>query len=593
MAIRYTFGGREIIEAGTYATIESAIPQNISPATSGIVLIIDTGAGQGWGSGGSVKGEFSTAHNAVYSFADFKSMQDFMGGGLFYDLAPLLFNPSKRAGGVQGVVFVRAATTTASRLTLNLAGATNFVLPILIEGSAGRAVIRNNKLIKGVAAVLKVSPVNSAKYVVQILRGGFKGVDNSNNQYEQWSPTGTYNTGDRVHCEGIVFTSLNGTNTGHDPIDDAVETNWKMETTGATYLGNISEPGASTPQILYTTKEFTKASQLAADLRTNPRAKKLIGAFSPVITTDAIVPADVTAKGTYVGAVGGTTAYGELAEALEYLDEEDYSFILATDGNVDATSTDNLALISHVRNVSEFRRNVFIPGAESNEDVADVSLLAAEQLDDELVTLVHGNCHLATGAGNYRVGSSLYLTALVLGRIAGLPPQVPGTWKDIDILGTDSKLKYAQRLTALEGGVLHLRNVGGEWVISQSINTRQENSQLINADASSGEISIERVKQQLVKEMVIESRSMRDANGNRVFIGGNKGTATAEDVKSFVEGYLQRRCVKQNTDNLIITFKNVVVKELEDGWDINFGFVANGPVNKMFFTGTMLQAVSN
>lgn len=592
MAIKYQFDGRDVVEPGSYSRIVSGIPQRTAPTSSGKVLIIDTGIGAGWGSGAGVMGQNSQKNGSIYEFSNATSFQHFLGGGIYYDLAPLLFNPTRNEQGVEGVVFVRASTTTAPTVTLSLAGASAVVWQLRNEGLAGNAVIRNGKLIKGYAATLKVSPRNATKFVLQVFRGGFRGVDNSDNQYQTYSPTETYNSGDVVEKEGLVFRCKLAATTGLNPINDVAEAKWALLVNGVNYLNNVISPLDCTPELQYTTREFTKVSELVGYMNSDATAKRLFVPSNPVIGTDTVTAGDLATNVGYVGATGGVETYTQLQTALDYLAEEDYSFVLLTEGGYQAKSPNNEKIFDHVINESEYKRNILIPGASLDDDLVDASIDAAQYYDSEFVTVVHGNCILPNGKGGTRTASALYLTAMVLGRIAGLPPQVPGTWKDLGILGSDSQLSKPSRELALQSGVLHLRKVGSEFVINQAINTLQLNSQLVNGDASTYEISIARIKQQLIKELVSESLSVKDSQGNRVFVGGNKGTATAEDVKVFTEGYLMRRTATPSTDNLILSFKNVVITELEDAWATTFGFTANGPQNKLFTTGTMLQSAS-
>jgi hypothetical protein len=110
----------------------------------------------------------------------------------------------------------------------------------------------------------------------------------------------------------------------------------------------------------------------------------------------------------------------------------------------------------------------------------------------------------------------------------------------------------------------------------------QKNDILVTANGDSYEVSIERIKAQLNKELVLNSRVL--------FVGGNYSTSSAEDVKLFTENYLTFRTVRPGVDNLIVSFENVKVRLSGDAWEVSFGFVPNGPTNKLFFTGIILDA---
>lgn len=178
--------------------------------------------------------------------------------------------------------------------------------------------------------------------------------------------------------------------------------------------------------------------------------------------------------------------------------------------------------------------------------------------------------------------SSLYHAAAVLGRIAGLQPQTSATFKTLKIKKWNHQLTQAQREKALQAGVLHNRfvpNLGH--VINQAINTLQKNTQLYNADGSSHEISIMRIAEQLNKELVLNMRP--------IFVGQNLNTASATDIKAFVEGYLFSKTATQTNDNLIVRFEKVSVVQKQDYYEISYCFVANSAVNKLFITGFMIE----
>ena len=160
---------------------------------------------------------------------------------------------------------------------------------------------------------------------------------------------------------------------------------------------------------------------------------------------------------------------------------------------------------------------------------------------------------------------------------------MPATFKALKIAKFNHPLGLKQREKALKYGVIHNRTVPGIGnVVNQAINTLQNNTQLINPDGTSPEISIMRIGAQLNKELILNMRPL--------FVGNNWGKASPADVKTYVEGYLLGKTVTSNQDNLILSFKNVTVRLIDDYYDIKYGFVPNGPINKLFVTGFMLDA---
>ena len=220
------------------------------------------------------------------------------------------------------------------------------------------------------------------------------------------------------------------------------------------------------------------------------------------------------------------------------------------------------------------------------------SLVTASFFNTPRAVIVHSAVKV-----NYNVSNSLVLqkfapsfisATIALARFAGVEPQVNGTWKNVGIIGLKHELTQPQRIQALQGGVFHYRKVTGlNYVINEQINSMQQNTNIISGNGDSPQISIERIKMQLNKEL------MMNAATNEQFIGGNLATASAEDIRLFVIAYLTTRTVDPNNaakrDNLIISFQNIKIQFVQDYWMIQYSFVPNGPVNKMFFTGLILD----
>jgi hypothetical protein len=171
---------------------------------------------------------------------------------------------------------------------------------------------------------------------------------------------------------------------------------------------------------------------------------------------------------------------------------------------------------------------------------------------------------------------------MVCGRIAGLQPQVPGTYKDTRIIGLKHELTKSQRIDALQHGVLHMRNVANlGWVINQSINTKQLNTSIVYNDGTSPEISIMRVIHQLNKELYLNAIQ---------FIGGNLNTVSGDTLVNFTNSYLLQRTAEPLKDNLILAGPHKVTAVYTNGaWNVTYCFLVNGPVNQIFFTGYILD----
>jgi len=131
--------------------------------------------------------------------------------------------------------------------------------------------------------------------------------------------------------------------------------------------------------------------------------------------------------------VGGVENYGstQLNDVLDNIQDVDFTYILANDYGVGAQSANNTRIQSWLNQESRFDRFMFV-GAQATQtnynNGVNSSVDTANYYDDEKVLVVHGGPRLRsriTGSG-YREYSALSKAAMVLGRIAGLEPQVPG-----------------------------------------------------------------------------------------------------------------------------------------------------------------------
>jgi hypothetical protein len=176
---------------------------------------------------------------------------------------------------------------------------------------------------------------------------------------------------------------------------------------------------------------------------------------------------------------------------------------------------------------------------------------------------------------------SIYLAATIIGMAAGSAPQIPLTFKRTGFENFKYDLKQKEREKALQAGIMHVRNVNGYWVVNQGITTLQDNKQTYANDGQSLELSIALIKAQLNKELIIDASDR--------FTGKNVGTVSPATVKNFVETKLQSLTATKDTDNLIIDWKNVKTVAKNSDYFTTYDFVPNVPVNKLFFTGNILE----
>jgi len=537
MATKQIFNGKKIFEPGIYNSTKSGANNPPLELSYGNVLIIDDGAGAGWGSGGSIQGELTNNDLAIQMFSTMKEMKEAVKGGILWKLAEKLFQPDGFAiQGVSKVIYVRAASTVGATITMTPTGG----------GAAGGSIVfkaKNEGLVGNAVHTTPATGLNQgygakwrtvgAKFVIDIFIGTFKGTD-----------------------------AVNGI-----PWDAAIE--------------------VSQPQLLLTTTPFDTLAELKTFCDTNAVFKSLFKSTITPTGTGAVNAADALTYAPFTYALGGTESYAAanaFEDVLDYIGELDYSFALCLKTGAAAYQDANLdALIYHFINEATDKKAVFVGGGDDSASFANSISLAAD-LNTERAIVVHGGYKLFTNQGE-NLYSSLFKTAAVLGRICGLEPQVPGTFKSIKFDADRHTLTAAERESALDGGVLHTKfdaQFGG-FIINQSINTLQVNDFTIGDTGTSFEISVERIDAQLNKEIRFNAKTKLFGQPQ----GVNRNTLSAQDVKVWLEGFLQTKVSSDTDDNLLIKpgYENVVVETQQDGYHINFAYYPNFPVNKLFFTG--------
>lgn len=560
MATIVNFNGRKVIEPGSYSQIKSGVPVPVTLGTYGNVCIIDTGIGVKYGYGGGINAGLPTAGGAksVYEFKNARDMKESIGGGILYDVADFLWSPTKQGLGPEKVIYIRASTTVpASKVTAFSTG--GITLKCKNEGTRGNGAIITNYagvtvVSRGYGWRLKAGIVDPAKFVMEFYEGRYRGKNSANIEYD----TAEINSEKVVICQSVEFASVND-------LIAWMATDYKFN------------------------QYFTLTASTASAIS--------------LISSDL-----VTFGGTIQLFAGGTTSYNptDVDEVLGNIQDLDNSLFLLCDygikpnpawtapemlvgTNNGAQSIANGKILAYIKQSSTFTEKLMFIGGGNNANqfttgTADGSIETASYYNDAFVSVIHSGILMPNYAGGttFREYDSFYHSAMVCGLTAGYEPQIPITYKNIRISGVVHELKKTQREQALISGVLHTRyqqQLG--WVINQGVNTMQNNNLLISANGQSPEIQIMRIIHQINKELKL--------NATTRFVGGNLFTASAEEIKLFTEGYLQSRSVRALQDNLIIRFENVKVELVNDYWNIEYCFVPNGPINKLFFTGYIID----
>lgn len=536
MATVVNFHGKNYIEPGSYAvsTYNPTSVQNVS--AFGNVMIIDTGLATNvtyeFAGGSGIHGELNQGLKSVYNFTNYEDFLAFMGGGLVGDIAEKLFTPLPLSGaaGTPKLFYCRAATTTCATITLEMSTGINLTLKCKNEGIAGNGQAVDGVLKVGYAARIIAGVEDSSKFIMEVYKGSYMGTDPAGESY------------------------------GPKSLAD------------------------STPNLLAESPELSTLQELYDWASSN---RYMLANF--VVTMNGLGTTALKVIAQTL-ATGGTTTWmkdTEYADALEAISELDITFFLCTNttaaGGTDAAT--NVKLFTYLKNDAKFSEFMFVPGGSDETDLmgdSNTSQAIAKYFNSGQVVTVHGAPVVTRKDGNgTKTLSPIYLTAAIIGLNAGMAAQTPLTFKRIGYDSFVYDLKKKERIAALQAGIMHVRNVNGSWCVNQGITTLQDNKKTIADDGQSFELSVELIKAQLNKELIIE--------GEQRFTGQTAAQATPQSVKNFTETKLQSLVAEVGNDNLLITWQNVKVSAKNSDYFITYDFVPNVPVNKTFFTGNILD----
>lgn len=546
MATSYKFGNQKISIPGAYSRILSGISNPPLALDFGNTLIIDTGSGAAWGGGAGIAGTLEKNKDALYTFDNLASFRTFVGGGLWWDIAPLLFQPDGPASpGVSSLTYVRAATTTPAEIAYifgDQSGSDSdsefdggkLVIQVRAEGEAGNGKVTNSKLVEGYAGKLEKGVIDSSKYVLKLYRTGFKGNDSNGTSFNN------------IKAESAQPVLL-----AQSPEIDNVQEliDWANDDTSF--------------------NEFFKLKE------------------SNVEGNGRIDDADQSTYADFEVASGGVESFSssDLQDVLDAIEDINYDFILADEYNDNAKSSNNDSIVSFVANTAKIKPDVYIGGGNDDSEFegSSGSLGIAEYFDSQYVTIPHGGRKYSFRNGQgYVVRDSIYKAAQLLGREAGLEPEVPLTFKEISGIGEVHKLSDKQQRQALDGGVLAIRNVGGTDEVLKGINSQQRNNFLVYEDGSTPSKQLRRIGRQINKEITFNARQRLLKQPN----GPNRNTITPQDVQAFVEGYLNQAV----EDGLIIDFRNITVEIDGDAFRCEYQFIPSFEVSFAFFEGFIKES---
>lgn len=539
MATVVNFHGKNYIEPGSYAATVYNPTSVVNVAEFGNVMIIDTGLAKSgtyeFSGGSGVHGELSQGLKSVYEFETYEDFLSFVGGGLIGDIAQNIFSPITGSAGAPKLYYARAATTKCATLTVTVSKGNTLNLKCKNEGIVGNGVKVGEVLKVGYAAQI-VAGDTTKTFKLQVFRGSYMGTDDAGESFGAYS------------------------------LDEAQ------------------------PNLIAESGDLTTLQELYDWARSD---RYMLANFVVSMTGAGATP---LAAVTMALATGGTTEYlkdTEYDDILEAIDELDVTFFLCTNLDAkDGKATDaatNVKLFTFLKNAAKFTEFMVVPAGRDGTDLfgeSNTSQAAAKYYNSGQVAVVHGAPVVNRKDGNgTKQLPTLYLAANVVGINAGLAPQTPITFKRSGYQAFVYDLKRREREKALQAGIIHVRNVSGYWCINQGVTTLQNNKKTLADDGQSFELSIELIKAQLNKELVLE--------GQTRFTGMTAAQASPEAVKNFTETKLNSFVATTGNDNLLISWKNVKVSAKNGDYYITYDFVPNVPVNKTFFVGNILDFTFN
>lgn len=535
MATVVNFHGKNYIEPGSYAATVYNPTSVVNVAEFGNVMIIDTGLSMNgsyeFAGGSGVHGELAQGLKSVYEFENYEDFLSFMGGGFVGNLAEKIFTPLTGSAGAPKLYYARAATTKCATLTITISSGNSLVLKCKNEGVAGNGVKVGEVLKVGYGAQI-VAGDTADTFKLQVYRGSYMGTDDAGESFGAYS------------------------------LDDAQ------------------------PNLIAESDDFTTLQELYDWASSN---RYMLSNF--VVSMEGDGETELAAVEMAL-ATGGTTQYlsgTEYDDILEAIDELDVTFFLCTNLNaangkgVDAAT--NGKLFTFLKQDAKFTEFMVVPGGQDDTDLlgeSNSSQAIAKYFNSGQVVVVHGSPIVDRKDGNgTKQLPTIYLAAAIIGLNAGMAAQTPLTFKRVGYQSFAYDLKKREREKALQAGILHVRNVSGYWCVNQGVTTLQANKKTIADDGQSFELSVELIKAQLNKELILE--------GQTRFTGQTAAQASPESVKNFTETKLDSLVASTGNDNLLISWQNVKVSANNGDYFITYDFVPNVPVNKTFFVGNILD----
>lgn len=587
--------------------------------------------------GSGINGENFSGKNSIYRFSDINSFRDFVAYGYWWKAAQFLFNPDGNGNGVSEVIVVKPATTTSAKANyfsysnysgrlefktkdegVNTTGQTNNIKATSKTTVSAAGAAADTIAIKFLTEVIASYTIKTGDTIQNVVTGlvtslgilgkelGFSLSTSDATSLTIAAPEGfgaSLNTKTPITIvkTGTVAATAAAFAGGTDPgklirgyaysIETGVKDTskfifkfWRGVFRGY-YVDGLPYDGVSegsSPELIAQSPEVSTLSELYdwCSKDSNFGSKFSVSTPLGIPLSTTILTIDVAMFASYVPFINGSEYYGstDFDDMLEVIKDIDYNYIIYPANSPGIDEPNNLKLLNHIKLDAKYDKFMSI-GVDSSYSVANTVIIATEY-DSERVNLVYGSIlerskDISTG---FREWSSFFHNCAVVGRILGLAPEVPATFKKLYIDGVKTPLTVKDREALDEAGVVC--TVWDEdfksYIILHDVNTLQDNDFVLTNEGKSHLIQVERIKSQLNKELVINAKLdlLSDPNGV------NRSSLTKTDAIEWTKGYLQRKL-----GTLIVEYRNVTATVQGDVIFIDYEAMPNSEIKGIFFTG--------
>lgn len=610
------------------------------------------GSGGFFGGKSGINGTISNGKDAIYTFDNSRDFRNFIRGGLWWKLAESIFTPGGGAtNGASSITFVSAKTSTPAEISLEFGDFAStpsndgsIIVQVRDEGYVGNAVLGDEVrakatitvtnagsngntfsiLVQGeTVATYTVQTGNTIPQIVTALAASATSIglvdvfSTSNTQLVIQAPRGKADTINTVSPTIVVTGTTNGSAAAFSGgVEGTILTRGYAAKLAAgivdtskfilkfyrgTFKGldtaissgspwdNIAEL-SSRAELIAQSPEISTVQELVTWMEDESGKGYLFNQYFKLLSydlatgTDEIEVDDIT--GLYVKATGGTESFSidDLNDVLENL-EGNYDFILADKFGSNALATSNLAILDWIQNTAKIKPDLYVAAGDVIGEFT-FSNTVAQTYDSEYVTVVHGGAKkVDIGGRTMKEYDSILKAAYLMGREAGLEPQTPLTFKGIGISGELHQLKDKEVNQGLDSGLLMTRLDSGSFECIKGVNSLQNNDFLVNSDGSTHSKQIARIKRQINKELLVGIKQSLLKKPN----GANRNTVGPDDVKSWVEAYLNTKVATDTQDNLLISFSNVTASLSQDVIEVTYLIVPNTEISFVVAVGFIVE----